>query len=39
VYKWLLEEGGISVIETRNTEKAKTIYDLVESSKGFYRFT
>ena len=36
VMKWLLENGGLEAAERRNQEKAKLIYDAIDSS-GFYR--
>ena len=31
------EQGGISEIEKRNREKAKVLYDVIDSSDGFYK--
>ena len=36
VLKWMEEQGGIEVIEQRNEEKAKYIYDAIDNSNGFY---
>ena len=36
VMKWLLEQGGLEAAESRNKEKAKLIYDVIDSS-GFYQ--
>jgi phosphoserine aminotransferase len=36
VLKWVLAEGGLSVIEVRNQRKAAMLYDVIDSS-GFYR--
>jgi phosphoserine aminotransferase len=36
VMKWLLEQGGLEATERRNQEKAKLIYDAIDSSS-FYR--
>ncbi|MEQ1904227.1 MAG: 3-phosphoserine/phosphohydroxythreonine transaminase [Pirellulaceae bacterium] len=36
VFKWILEQGGLSVIEKRNAAKAKFIYDAIDESGGFY---
>ncbi len=33
---WLEAEGGITAIEARNAKKAKTIYDAIDASGGFY---
>jgi phosphoserine aminotransferase len=37
VMKWLLDQGGLEAIGRANTEKAKTLYDALDSSGGFYR--
>jgi phosphoserine aminotransferase len=37
VVKWLLAEGGLEEIGRRNDEKAKILYDALDSSGGFYR--
>jgi len=36
VMEWIDAEGGISAIEKRNNDKAKLLYDTLESSNGFY---
>ncbi|MEK6302010.1 MAG: 3-phosphoserine/phosphohydroxythreonine transaminase [Acidobacteriota bacterium] len=36
VLKWLVEQGGLEVVQRRNEEKAKTLYDAIDSSQ-FYR--
>lgn len=36
VLEWVVQEGGLSVIEKRNEEKAKLIYDCIDESDGFY---
>jgi phosphoserine aminotransferase len=36
VMKWLLEQGGLEATERRNEEKAKLLYDAIDSSS-FYR--
>jgi phosphoserine aminotransferase len=36
VCEWLAELGGVEAIEWRNIEKAKTLYDAIDSSDGFY---
>lgn len=36
VFEWIKEEGGVSVLHQRNTEKAKMLYDIVDNSNGFY---
>ena len=36
VAKWLEEQGGLSAIEQRNRDKAKLLYDVIDSSD-FYR--
>jgi phosphoserine aminotransferase len=35
VFKWLRQQGGLSSIEKRNIEKAKLLYDLLDSSRLF----
>ncbi len=35
VFKWLKEMGGLSVMKQRNEEKAKILYDYLDSSKLF----
>jgi phosphoserine aminotransferase len=37
VIKWMLAEGGLEAIGRRNSEKAKILYDALDSSGGFYR--
>ena len=37
VAKWLLEQGGLEAVGRRNQEKAKLVYDAIDSSGGFYR--
>ena len=37
VLEWILESGGLSAIEERNQRKADRIYDVIDSSDGFYR--
>lgn len=37
VAKWLLNLGGLEAIAKINDEKAKLIYDTIDSSNGFYR--
>ena len=36
VLKWLVEQGGLEVVQQRNEEKAKILYDAIDSSQ-FYR--
>lgn len=36
VYKWLLEQGSLAVVEQKNKAKAKLLYDYIDSSD-FYR--
>lgn len=36
VFQWLKRQGGVAAIERRNIEKAKLLYDYLDSS-GFYR--
>jgi phosphoserine aminotransferase len=37
VAKWLLAEGGLAAMATRNEEKAKLLYDAIDGSGGFYK--
>jgi phosphoserine aminotransferase len=37
VCQWLTEHGGIGEMERKNEEKAKILYDAIDSSDGFYR--
>ena len=37
VMKWLLDQGGLEAIGRANAEKAKALYDALDSSGGFYR--
>ncbi len=37
VTEWLLGQGGLEAIGRKNTEKAKLLYDTIDSSNGFYR--
>ncbi|MFC5647664.1 3-phosphoserine/phosphohydroxythreonine transaminase [Paenibacillus solisilvae] len=37
VLKWIKRSGGLSVLEKRNEEKARLIYDTLDQSGGFYR--
>ncbi|MGG7072666.1 phosphoserine transaminase [Campylobacter sp. 9BO] len=34
--QWLIDQGGLSVMKERNLAKAKTIYDVIDNSNGFY---
>jgi phosphoserine aminotransferase len=36
VLKWLVDQGGLEVIKRRNEEKAKVLYDVIDSTE-FYR--
>lgn len=36
VCDWLIERGGVEAIEKINERKAKTLYDAIDSSDGFY---
>jgi phosphoserine aminotransferase len=38
-FRWLDRQGGLAAMETRNTEKAKLLYDAIDGSGGFYRGT
>jgi phosphoserine aminotransferase len=37
VLDWINEQGGLSVVEKRNEEKAGFIYDALENAGGFYK--
>ena len=37
VMKWLLAEGGLEGMGRKNAEKAKLLYDAIDSSGGYYR--
>jgi phosphoserine aminotransferase len=37
VFKWILRQGGLEAMARRNAEKAKLVYDAIDSSGGFYR--
>ncbi|WP_066295060.1 3-phosphoserine/phosphohydroxythreonine transaminase [Bacillus sp. FJAT-29937] len=36
VLEWVEQEGGLPIIEKRNEEKAKILYDCMDESEGFY---
>ncbi|MCC6678070.1 MAG: 3-phosphoserine/phosphohydroxythreonine transaminase [Phycisphaerales bacterium] len=36
VFKWILKQGGLATLHQKNVEKAKLIYDVLDSSK-FYK--
>ena len=37
VCQWLKENGGLEAMEKKNEEKAKILYDAIDSSDGYYR--
>jgi len=37
VAAWIKRQGGLAAMEKRNVHKAKLIYDIIDSSAGFYR--
>ena len=37
VMEWIKREGGVSAMAERNAAKSRLIYDLIDSSDGFYR--
>lgn len=37
VFKWILKQGGLPAMERRNADKARTIYDAIDGSGGFYK--
>jgi phosphoserine aminotransferase len=36
VLEWATEQGGLAAIEKRNEAKAKSLYDAIDSSGGYY---
>ena len=36
VFRWLQSQGGVAQMETINTLKAKTLYEAIDNSGGFY---
>lgn len=36
VCDWLREQGGVAAMATKNKDKAKVLYDAIDSSDGFY---
>ena len=38
-FRWMERQGGLAVIEKRNAEKAKLIYDAIDESGGYYKGT
>jgi phosphoserine aminotransferase len=39
VFKWLLNMGGLDEMHKRNVDKAKILYDAIDSSDGYYKGT
>ncbi|MDX2021632.1 MAG: 3-phosphoserine/phosphohydroxythreonine transaminase [Deltaproteobacteria bacterium] len=39
MFRWMERQGGLAAIEKRNAEKAKTIYEAIDASGGFYKGT
>jgi phosphoserine aminotransferase len=37
VYKWVLKQGGVEVMNKLNSEKAQLVYDAIDNSGGFYK--
>jgi phosphoserine aminotransferase len=37
VMKWLLDQGGLEAVGRTNSEKARLLYDALDSSGGYYR--
>jgi phosphoserine aminotransferase len=37
VAKWILDQGGLAAVGRANADKARTIYDVIDRSNGFYR--
>lgn len=36
-FRWLEKQGGIAVMEKRNADKAKILYDAIDQSGGYYK--
>ncbi|MFO0875314.1 MAG: 3-phosphoserine/phosphohydroxythreonine transaminase [Phycisphaerales bacterium] len=36
VFKWIIRQGGVAALAKRNAEKARILYDAIDSSGGFY---
>lgn len=36
VMKWILEQGGVEIMEKRSIEKSAMVYNLIDNSNGFY---
>jgi phosphoserine aminotransferase len=39
IFRWLEAQGGLAAMEKRNTTKAGLIYNVIDSSNGFYKGT
>ena len=37
VFKWIIDQGGLTALAQRNGEKAAIIYDAIDGSGGFYK--
>ncbi|NNF43380.1 MAG: 3-phosphoserine/phosphohydroxythreonine transaminase [Phycisphaerales bacterium] len=37
VFEWILEQGGLAAMATKNAEKAAVVYDAIDHAGGFYR--
>jgi len=37
VFKWILKEGGLTVMEERCQKKSDAVYKVIDESGGFYR--
>lgn len=37
--KWIIKEGGVEALHTRNEKKAKMIYDVIDAYPDFYKST
>lgn len=37
VFKWALNEGGLTAIQAKNAAKAKILYDAIDASDNYYR--
>ncbi|XP_035222544.1 phosphoserine aminotransferase-like [Stegodyphus dumicola] len=38
VFKWVLANGGVSAMDAHSNEKASLVYDVLDSSGGFYQY-
>ncbi|MDQ1266468.1 MAG: phosphoserine aminotransferase [Bacteroidota bacterium] len=38
-FKWIMNQGGLAVIEANNIKKANLLYDFIDANSGFYKGT